>query len=74
MTNLSDCRNVLDLADANTTEIDPDTLNAVVIDMPEYNPGTMGGTMRVGKRTTVFSHESSVLSKYEIKFDHHSNY
>jgi CTP synthase len=60
------CRNVLNLTGANTTEIDPDTENAVVIDMPEYNPGIMGNTMRLGKRTTVFAYDNSVLSKYEI--------
>jgi len=59
-------RNVLNLIGANSTEIDPDTENAVVIDMPEYNPGVMGGTMRLGKRATVFVNDNSVLSKYEI--------
>jgi CTP synthase len=58
---------VLNLPGANTAEIDPDAEDAVVIDMPEYNPGMMGSTMRLGKRTTVFSHDSSVLSKYEVK-------
>jgi CTP synthase (UTP-ammonia lyase) len=60
-------RNVLNLVGANSTEIDPDAENAVVIDMPEYNPGIMGSTMRLGKRTTVFVHDSSVLSKCEIR-------
>lgn len=49
------------LNDANTTEIDPDTPHPVVIDMPEHNPGQMGGTMRLGKRTTIF-HGDSILS------------
>lgn len=56
-------RNVLNLAGANTTEIDPDAEHAIVIDMPEYNPGMMGSTMRLGKRTTVFAHENSVLKQ-----------
>lgn len=30
--------------------------------MPEYHPGEMGGTMRLGRRTTVFK-ESAVNSK-----------
>ncbi len=47
--------------DANTTEIDADTPYPVVIDMPEHNPGQMGGTMRLGKRTTIF-HGDSILS------------
>ncbi|XP_015042586.1 CTP synthase isoform X1 [Drosophila pseudoobscura] len=48
-------RNKLGLKDANTTEIDPQTGNALVIDMPEHHTGQLGGTMRLGKRTTVFS-------------------
>ena len=47
--------------DANSTEIDPDTPFPVVIDMPEHNSGQMGGTMRLGKRTTIF-HGDSILS------------
>uniref|UniRef100_A0A452HDU3 CTP synthase (glutamine hydrolyzing) n=1 Tax=Gopherus agassizii TaxID=38772 RepID=A0A452HDU3_9SAUR len=31
--------------------------------MPEHNPGDMGGTMRLGKRRTVFKTEDSVLRK-----------
>uniref|UniRef100_A0AAX7VDL2 CTP synthase n=1 Tax=Astatotilapia calliptera TaxID=8154 RepID=A0AAX7VDL2_ASTCA len=34
-----------------------------VIDMPEHNPGQMGGTMRLGKRRTIFSSSTSVLRK-----------
>uniref|UniRef100_A0AAQ4PKV7 CTP synthase n=1 Tax=Gasterosteus aculeatus aculeatus TaxID=481459 RepID=A0AAQ4PKV7_GASAC len=34
-----------------------------VIDMPEHNPGQMGGTMRLGKRRTIFKTNSSVLRK-----------
>nr|CAG4645467.1 EOG090X04HX [Lynceus sp. MCZ IZ 141354] len=54
-------RNVLKLKDANTTEINPETQYAVVIDMPEHNPGQMGGTMRLGKRETIFNTENSIL-------------
>ena len=32
--------------------------------MPEHNTGQMGGTMRLGKRKTLFKTESSILSKY----------
>ncbi|XP_017472689.1 PREDICTED: CTP synthase [Rhagoletis zephyria] len=54
-------RNVLGLKDANTTEIDPKTGNPLVIDMPEHHTGQMGGTMRLGRRTTIFSDENSVI-------------
>ena len=42
---------------------DPDTPHPVVIDMPEHNPGQMGGTMRLGKRQTIFKTEDSVMRK-----------
>lgn len=56
-------RNVLGLQDANTTEIDPKTGNALVIDMPEHHTGQMGGTMRLGKRTTIFTEEPSIIKQ-----------
>ncbi|XP_010295551.1 PREDICTED: CTP synthase 2-like [Phaethon lepturus] len=56
-------RNCLNWKDANSTEFDPDTKTPVVIDMPEHNPGDMGGTMRLGKRRTVFKTQNSVLRK-----------
>ena len=31
--------------------------------MPEHNPGQMGGTMRLGKRRTIFKTNNSILSK-----------
>lgn len=31
--------------------------------MPEHHPGQMGGTMRLGKRTTIFKNSNSVLKK-----------
>ncbi|KAG8143248.1 hypothetical protein E2320_000509 [Naja naja] len=34
-----------------------------VIDMPEHNPGQMGGTMRLGKRRTIFQTKNSVMRK-----------
>uniref|UniRef100_A0A673FY28 CTP synthase n=1 Tax=Sinocyclocheilus rhinocerous TaxID=307959 RepID=A0A673FY28_9TELE len=48
---------------ANSTEFDPETKHPVVIDMPEHNPGQMGGTMRLGKRRTIFKTKNSILSK-----------
>ncbi|XP_073837499.1 CTP synthase isoform X1 [Musca autumnalis] len=56
-------RNVLGLEDANTTEINPKTSNPLVIDMPEHHTGQMGGTMRLGKRTTIFSDEPSIIKQ-----------
>ena len=32
--------------------------------MPEHNPGQMGGTMRLGKRKTIFKNVESVISTY----------
>lgn len=59
-------RNVMNWKDANTTEIEPDTPYPVVIDMPEHNPGQMGGTMRLGKRTTVFHGDSILSTKLQL--------
>ncbi|XP_047453864.1 CTP synthase 1-like [Mugil cephalus] len=56
-------RNVLGWEDANSTEFNPESKYPVVIDMPEHNPGQMGGTMRLGKRRTIFKSSPSVLRK-----------
>lgn len=56
-------RNVLKLDKANSTEVDPDTPHPLIIDMPEHNQGQMGGTMRLGKRTTVFTSDKSVMKQ-----------
>jgi len=56
-------RNVLGKKDANSVEINKDTPHPVVVDMPEFNPGNLGGTMRLGKRTTIFQTENSILRK-----------
>lgn len=55
--------NVLGWEDANSTEFNPESSHPVVIDMPEHNPGQMGGTMRLGKRRTIFKSNTSVLRK-----------
>ncbi|KAM7532874.1 hypothetical protein Aperf_G00000128190 [Anoplocephala perfoliata] len=47
-------RNVLGWKVANSTELNPDTEHPVVIDMPEFNPGELGGTMRLGSHRTNF--------------------
>lgn len=56
-------RNCLGLKDANSTEFEPNTPVPLVIDMPEHNPGDLGGTMRLGLRRTVFTTENSILRK-----------
>uniref|UniRef100_A0A1A8EW37 CTP synthase n=1 Tax=Nothobranchius korthausae TaxID=1143690 RepID=A0A1A8EW37_9TELE len=56
-------RNTLGWPDANSTEFDPESKHPVVIDMPEHNPGQMGGTMRLGKRRTIFKSSNSVLRR-----------
>lgn len=55
-------RNVLDLKDANSTEID-NTENPLVIEMPEHHTGYLGGTMRLGRRKTTFKTDC-LLSEY----------
>lgn len=39
-----------------------------VIDMPEHNTGQMGGTMRLGKRKTVFNAKTCITSKSSQTF------
>ncbi|CAL8100132.1 unnamed protein product [Orchesella dallaii] len=56
-------RNVVGLKNANSTEMDSNTENPVVVDMPEHNPGKMGGTMRLGRRATVFKNEGVSILK-----------
>uniref|UniRef100_A0A8D3CAG6 CTP synthase n=1 Tax=Scophthalmus maximus TaxID=52904 RepID=A0A8D3CAG6_SCOMX len=41
-----------------------------VIDMPEHNPGQMGGTMRLGRRRTIFKSNTSVLKKLYGGFEY----
>lgn len=57
-------RNVLGWKDAKSSEnkVSP-TEHEVVIDMPEHNRGDMGGTMRLGKRKSVFCHKDSSIYK-----------
>nr|XP_055232635.1 CTP synthase 2 isoform X4 [Gorilla gorilla gorilla] len=55
-------RNCLNLKDADSTEFRPNAPVPLVIDMPEHNPGNLGGTMRLGIRRTVFKTENSILS------------
>ncbi|ELU03640.1 hypothetical protein CAPTEDRAFT_148482 [Capitella teleta] len=63
-------RNVLGWQGANSTELDPSTPHPVVIEMPEHNPGQLGGTMRLGKRRTEFKSERSILRSLYGSVDH----
>lgn len=54
-------RNVLGLKDANSTEVNPKTEHPLVINMPEISTTQLGGTMRLGRRNTVFVLENSVV-------------
>ncbi|XP_055549686.1 CTP synthase [Wyeomyia smithii] len=56
-------RNVLHLEDANTTEIEEECEHPLIIKMPEHHPGNMGGTMRLGKRTTIFKKDKSIIKQ-----------
>ena len=38
-----------------------------VVEMPEHNPGDLGGTMRLGKRRTIFKSKNSILSKSYLR-------
>uniref|UniRef100_A0A182Y8D5 CTP synthase n=1 Tax=Anopheles stephensi TaxID=30069 RepID=A0A182Y8D5_ANOST len=60
-------RNVLGLAEANSTECDEKTPHPLVIDMPEHHTGILGGTMRLGKRTTIFRGDSKIRQLYNNK-------
>jgi len=63
-------RNVLHWEGAHSAEADPDTKHPVVVEMPEHNPGQMGGTMRLGKRRTLFKSDDSILKKLYGNVDH----
>ncbi|CAF3635703.1 unnamed protein product [Adineta steineri] len=55
-------RHVLHYKDAHSAEFDK-CEHQVVIEMPEHNPGNMGGTMRLGRRTTHFVNDESIVKK-----------
>jgi CTP synthase len=57
-------RNVLGLEDANSTEFDANTTNPVVINMPEISLEHLGGTMRLGKRTSYFKGDCKIKQLY----------
>lgn len=60
-------RNILKWDDAHSTELNETTSHPVIMFMPEVDPTTMGGTMRLGTRLTHFvvgknSHAASSTS------------
>ena len=48
------CRNVLGMEGANSTEFDEEPAHAAVVFMPEISKTHMGGTMRLGTKPTPF--------------------
>lgn len=60
-------RNVCGFESANSEELDPDTETKAVVFMPEGDREKLGGTMRLGARTTVFqpgSEKSKIRKLY----------
>jgi len=51
------------LENAGTTEINANIKEPLIIEMPEHCPENKGGTMRLGKRTTIFKDRSSIMCK-----------
>lgn len=61
-------RNVSGLKDANTTEINSNTNNPVIAEMPEQkNIENLGGTMRLGSYPAILKENSKVASLYDKK-------
>lgn len=60
-------RNIMNWKEANTTENDPSTAYPVIIDMPEHNTGQLGGTMRLGKRKTIFHGDSTLSNSIKMQ-------
>lgn len=56
-------RNVLGWKSANSAEFKEGAQPAVVVYMPEISKTQMGGTMRLGKRKTVFRDKDSIMYK-----------
>lgn len=56
-------RNVLGLADANSTEFNAATPHPAVVFMPEISTKHMGGTMRLGARRTVLQTMNCITAK-----------
>lgn len=70
-------RHVLDLRDANTTEVDPNTTYPVIDLMPDQNLENLGHTMRLGKYRCTLSPDSISYRCYgqsEIEERHRHRY
>lgn len=59
-------RNVLgmDAKDATSAEFNPTASNPIIINMPEISLTQLGGTMRLGRRVTLFKTDKSVTRAY----------
>eukprot|EP01116_Phalansterium_solitarium_P003275 TRINITY_DN1406_c0_g1_i1.p1 TRINITY_DN1406_c0_g1~~TRINITY_DN1406_c0_g1_i1.p1 ORF type:complete len:597 (+),score=190.68 TRINITY_DN1406_c0_g1_i1:133-1923(+) len=64
------CRNVLGLKGAHSSEFNQSAEHKVVIEMPEISQTILGGTMRLGKRRTVFKTQDCVIRKLYGNVDH----
>ncbi len=77
-------KNVLGLADANSTEIDPDTKNPIIDYLPDqYNGITMGGTLRLGlydcnvvKDTKAYQayQSEAIRERHRHRYEFNNNY
>lgn len=57
-------RNVLGFADANSTEMDPETTHPVIDLMPDQNGKILGGTLRLGKFECSVAPETKTAQAY----------
>jgi len=57
-------RNVLKLDDVNTTEINPNCKNKIIINMSDLDSSNMGGTQRLGAYKTILDKESKCSKIY----------
>ncbi len=76
-------RNVLNIKDANSAEIDPNTKNPVIHIMPSQVGVQLGGTMRLGNYKCILSKKShaylaygktSVLERHRHRYEFNNSY
>jgi len=60
-------RNVLGFADANSTEMEPETTHPVIDLMPDQNGKILGGTLRLGKLECSVAPETKTAQAYGSK-------
>lgn len=60
-------RNVLEFADANSTEMEPETTHPVIDLMPDQNGKILGGTLRLGKFECSVAPETKTAQAYGSK-------